>query len=217
LITLANSRIAWIQQFTSGKIWFSKLTSEETKRNYSRGLQGYCQEVNKNPDELLKLKPTFVEIVFMMQKSNGTEIINENAADDLLENFFAESKLTASAKFGYKTAIFSFYKHNRRDLKSGTASNIVAPEYKQRCPEMNDIIALENAMTTARDKFLVWFLASTAFRVGTLGKLLWKDLQPTEDKEIPYQLVIDSVRLKGSGVGRYRGLKQVAFLHLLAG
>lgn len=71
-------------------------------------------------------------------------------------------------------------------------------------------------MTTARDKALVWFFTSTAFRIGTLVKLKWKDLQPTDDKEIPYQIIIESARLKGSGIGRYRGLKQIAFLHGLA-
>lgn len=144
------------------------------------------------------------------QRNIGT--MKEFQSETLLETFFANSKLKESAKVSLKTALLSFYQHNRRELASNTASNIVAPEPKKRCPEMNDIIALDNAMTTARDKFLVWFLGSTAFRVGTLGKLRWKDLQPTEDNEIPYQIVIESARLKGSGVGRYRGLKQIAFL-----
>ena len=115
-----------------------------------------------------------------------------------------------------KTAVLSFYKHNRRELASNTASNITHPEYKQRCPEMQDILDLDGAMETQRDKAILWFLASTAFRIGTIVKLRWKDLEATNDKEVPYGMVIESARLKGSGRGRYRGLKQVAFLHALA-
>lgn len=80
---------------------------------------------------------------------------------------------------------------------------------------MQDILDLEDAMQTQRDKAILWFLASTAFRIGTLVELTWNDLEPTQDPEVPYQLVIESSWLKGKGKGRYRGLKQVAFLHSL--
>jgi hypothetical protein len=41
-------------------------------------------------------------------------------------------------------------------------------------------------------------------------------LKSTNDKEIPYSMVIESVRLKGSGVGKYKGIRQVGFLHHFA-
>jgi len=207
LSDMVDSRIAWLLQFESGRIWYNKLTSDETKRMYLRNLERYCKAVKKTPDELVELK---------MEGQRNIGTMKEFQAETLLETFFANCRLKESAKAALKTAIISFYKHNRRELASNTASNIVAPEPKKRCPETNDIIALENAMTTARDKAIVWFLASTAVRVGTLTKLRWNDLQPTDDPEVPYQMVIESSRLKGSGVGRFRGLKQVAFLHKLA-
>ena len=39
-------------------------------------------------------------------------------------------------------------------------------------------------MTFKRDKFFVWFLASAPFRVGTIPKIIWKDLVPTGDKQV---------------------------------
>jgi hypothetical protein len=33
---------------------------------------------------------------------------------------------------------------------------------------------------------------------------------------VPYQMVIESARLKGAGIGRYKGIKQIAFLHKFA-
>jgi len=204
---MVDSRIAWIQQYESGRIWYSKLTSIETKRVYLRNLLRYCKTVGKNPDQLIELK---------MEGQRNIGTLKEFGAETLLETFFANSKLKESAKVSLKTAVLSFYKHNRRELASNTASNIVSPEPQKRCPEMDDILSLENAMATQRDKALLWFFASTAFRVGTIVKLKWKDLVETNDKEIPYQMVIESARLKGSGIGRYRGLRQIAFLHNLA-
>ena len=81
---------------------------------------------------------------------------------------------------------------------------------------MQDIEDLENAATSQRDKALVWFFESTSIRIGTLPKLTWRDLKKTEDPEIPYQIEIESARLKGSGKLKYKGVKQITFLHSLA-
>jgi hypothetical protein len=128
-------RIAWILQFESGRIWYNKLTSLETKRTYLRNLERYSKAVNKTPDELIELK---------MEGQRNIGTMKEFQAETLLETFFASSRLKESAKVSLKTALLSFYQHNRRELASNTASNIIAPEPKKRCPEMNDIIALEN-------------------------------------------------------------------------
>jgi hypothetical protein len=71
-------------------------------------------------------------------------------------------------------------------------------------------------MTTSRDKALVWFFPSTAVRIETLTKLTKRDLKPTGDSEVPYYMEIESARLKGSGIGKYKGIKQITFVHKLA-
>lgn len=53
---MVDSRIAWIQQYESGRIWYNKLTSIETKRVYLRNLLRFCKTVGKNPDQLIALK-----------------------------------------------------------------------------------------------------------------------------------------------------------------
>lgn len=162
LSDIVYSRIAWILQFESGKIWYRKLTSIETKRLYLRNLERYCKAVNKNPNQLLEMK---------MEGQRNIGTTKEFQAETLLESFFANSNLRETARVAPKTAVLSFYKHNRRELVSNTATNIIAPEPKKRCPEMNDVLALENVMTTARDKALVRFFTSNAFRIGTLVRL----------------------------------------------
>jgi hypothetical protein len=79
---MVDSRIAWIQQYDSGRIWYSKLTSIETKRVYLRNLLRYCKTVGKNPDQLIELK---------MEGQRNIGTLKEFSAETLLEKFFANS------------------------------------------------------------------------------------------------------------------------------
>ena len=134
----------------------------------------------------------------------------------------------------------SFYKANWRELNSNVGKNLSLPEAKKRTPKMQDLLELDEAMSFQRDKAILWFLESAPFRQGTVTRLLWRDLKPTkqmlketreesqgqikrtvqEDEQIaklvPYYLIIEAERLKGAGKGKYKGVKQVAFLHYFA-
>ena len=195
----------WILQYNSGMAWFNKLQSENTKRTYLPNLKKYCDSTKQNPDQLIQLK------------IEGLQAINtpkEFQAENLLETFISTSKFPLTVKDGIRTTVVSFYKNNRRPLVE--IMEISTPESKQRCPKSQDISELENAFTTSRDKALVWFIASAPFRLETITKLKWRDLKPTNDKDVPYSMLIEAERLKGSGRGKYKGVKQVGFLHSLA-
>ncbi len=197
----------WILEFESGRLWYGKLVSDVTKRIYLKRLKDYCDAVEKNPDELIQLKVEGLQNI-------GTA--KEFQAETLLETFLATVDLTNDMKVSLKTAVMSFYAKNRRRLEPDVAENVERGEPKKRCPKTEDIVELENAMTCQRDKAILWFIASTAIRVGTIPKLKWKDLKPIKDREIPYYLKIEGARLKGGGVGKYKGVKQVSFVHGLA-
>jgi integrase len=200
-------RRKWIESFPSGLKWINCLPSATTKLQYCNYLQIYCDAVKKTPEELLQLKV------------NGLKLTGENEefqAEELLENYlFNTCKLKPNAKLSLKNAVFSFYKWNRRALEKTTASAVktTLPEAKNRNPTLEDIKTLEENCTTKRDKAIVRFVASTAFRVGTITKLKWCDLKPTEKPEAPFYLEIEASRLKGSGVGKYKGLKHIAFVN----
>ena len=197
----------WILQFESGRTWINKLPSPETKRAFLRNIKRYCEAVGKNPDEL---------IAFKIEGLKKVASEKEFQAERLLENYFANCDLTDSPKEMLKNAVISFYKHNWRNLNPNVASNIEKVEPSQRCPKMQDVEDLDNSMTSQCDKALLWFFESTSIRIGTIPKLKWSDLKPTNDQEIPFYLLIESERLKGSGKGKYKGLKQITFLHSLA-
>jgi hypothetical protein len=194
---MTDDLVAWILKYESGRAWFNKLNSDVTKRIYLKRLKDYCDAVGKNPDELIHLK------------LDGLKHVGEPSeyqAENLLETYLATANLTVDMKVSFKTAIMSFYAKNRRRLESDVAENIERGEPKKRCPKIEDILQLENAMTTQRDKALLWFVASAPIRLGTIPKLKWKDLIATNDKDVPYYMLIESARLKGSGKGKYKGV-----------
>jgi len=204
LSKMTDSLQRWILEFESGRIFFYKLNSDVTKRIYLSHLRWYCKAVKKNSDELIRLK------------EEGLKHIGEKSeyeAENLLETYLSTCNMTMNMKVHTKTAVMSFYAKNRRRLDSETAENIERDEPQKRCPKTNDILDLENAMTTQRDKAVLWFIASAPVRVGSIPKLQWKDLKKTHDKEVPYYLKIEGGRLKGAGKGKYKGTKQIAFLH----
>lgn len=200
----AMQRIEWLGQFQSSKKWLNSMVSEDTKRLYVSYFKRYCDSVGKNPDELIQLK---------LEGLKHVGEPNEFQAEDLLESFLNDLDAPRNAKKNFRSTVLSFYMANRRSLTKGTAQKFRPTEPKQRRPTVKDIEALDDCMNTQRDKAILWFLASAPCRVRTLTQLLWKDLQPTQDAQIPYKLVIESGRLKGSGEGRYEGLKQIAFIH----
>ena len=207
LSKMSESLEQWLLSFKSGKTWLQNINSPETKRVYVSSIKKYCNGVNKNPDNL---------IAYKLEGLMSINTPKEWQAEELLENYLFEAKLTDSIKEQIKASVMSFYKNNKRQLNNQTAKNIGKPTPKQRTPSSEDLEKLESVMTCQRDRALIWFLASSGVRVGTLNKLTWQDLNPTQDSEVPYKMIIEAERLKGHGKGRYKGLKQICFIHGLA-
>ena len=228
---MTDDTFPWMLTFASAKNWLDTIRSERTKEIYVLRLKQYCDAVGKNPDELIELK---------VDGLRNVATAKEFQAESLLNNYLYNNNLTSNIQTAVLFSVKSFYKANWRELNSNVGSNIESPEPKKRTPKMQDILELEEAMTYLRDKAILWFLESAPFRKATLTKLQWKDLKstetllkqvreeakgqvsrtPEEDKEIaekvPYYLVIESARLKGGGKGRYKGVKQIGFIHAFA-
>jgi hypothetical protein len=189
------------------------MRSERTKTMYLSRLKQYCDAVGKNPDELIEFK---------IDGLRNVATTKEFQAENLLNEFLFHSDLVATAQVIILASVKSFYKANCRELNKNVGQGIELPEPKKRTPKLQDILELEDAMTNARDKAILWFLASAPFRRATLTKLKWTDLKSTEillkqireeskgqgtrtpeqDAEIaskiPFYLVIESARLKGA-------------------
>jgi hypothetical protein len=239
LSKMTNDIEAWLLSFDCGKKWFNTIASPRTKEMYSKDLKQYCNAIGKTPDELLKLKPTLFEITQMMQKGiAGTD--SEFQAENFLDNYLYNTpneKVTIHIKVSILCAVKSFYKANWRELNNNVGKNLSPPEPDQRTPKLQDVIEMENAMLFQRDKAILWFLESTPLRHDTLVNLYWRDLKSTSEilkeirqeahgqiirslkederlaKLVPYYIVLGSERLKGKGIGKYKGVKHIGFLH----
>ncbi len=180
-------------------------------------LNEFCKYSKKTPDELLKLKPTMIELISMMQKGVDVSTINPNEAEDLINDFLSTKKDTPSGAKGAKFAIITFFDfHNRALSKKNIGTWIEVITKPPRTPEAKDnwkdLRELEDAMVTERDKAILWFLQSCPVRKGTLKQLKWKDVVATNDPEAPYTIEVDRERLKGGYVGAWH----IGFLHAYA-
>jgi len=138
-------------------------------------LHRYCKLTEKNPDEL-------IDLINQGLKNIGSGI--EFQAEMLLEEVLDEAELTNSAKTNMRSAVVSFYKHNRRGLQE-PALKWNRDHVRERRPSLEDIDRLGYFATKRRDKALVWFIESTAVREGVIPTLTFADLHETGDKDVP--------------------------------
>jgi len=218
---MTDANKEWLLSFVSGQNFYDKKCkkSEVTELIYISRIKSYCENIGKNPDELIQLK---------LEGLQNPATMKEFLAEETLENFLRqdtyfrinengkkeEREFTDNSKLGMLVAVKSFYDSTRgRSLAPDTGEFIEVPEAKKRTPTIQECLDLENAMKCNRDKFLVWFLESCPVRKGTLRQLTFGDLKPLNDKDVPYWLRVEAKRLKGSGKGKYKKAKHVGFLH----
>ena len=91
-----EDRDAWINTFASGKTWQNKLSSKLTKEKFTEYFKVYCDAVQKTPDQLIALKVGGLQNV-------GTE--KEWQAENLLENYFAETHMKPTARLMLRNAV----------------------------------------------------------------------------------------------------------------
>jgi len=77
----AEQRDAWINGYSSGRLWLNKLGSPHTKKKFTEYFYIYCNAVKKTPDELIALKISGLQNV-------GTE--KEWQAEDLTFRYAVE-------------------------------------------------------------------------------------------------------------------------------
>ena len=187
--------MAWAEKHPKVKTWLAKVQQPE-HRGYLFAM--FCDWSGKTPEELYALKddPKSLE------------------AEYLLDRFVAdkEAPFTESVKWGIIQAVKSFFSHNYRDLAKKSGKIIVTKKRPERKPSREELLKLWKACYTPRDRALITFVNSTAIAKGTLSQLAWSEFEEDwERQEIPC-IVVPSEKLKGHGVGRWQGVKQITFL-----
>ncbi len=193
--TRSNVIALWGDKFPEVKRWYGALQRKDVSVYY---LWRFCTWAKISPSELLALK-------------------NDPAskqAEQLLDDFVnAETpEFTNSVKFNTVIAVKSYFKHNYRDLAKACGAFTLEPVREHKKPKKEDLRRLWDYAQNLRDKALITFVNSTALAKETMIELEWQNLEENwERKDVP-AIICNSDILKGHGVGKYRGVKQVTFL-----
>jgi len=195
-ITQRNVLEKWANQYPEIKRWLSHL---QQKNMNAFSLYRFCEWCKLTPTQLLDVK-----------KKNPSAGTVEKILDDFCN--MNDKRFTNSFQYQTSIAVKSFFRWNYTDLAK--ASGAVTLEKKKPYNALNKegLRKLWSHARNLRDRALVPFVLSTAVAKETLSRLQWKDLEENwENIDLPC-LNISSEKLKGHGVGRYRGVRQVSFL-----
>jgi len=185
----------WVEKYPEVKRWLAKIQMKEDNVTH---FHNFCEWCGKQPPELLGLK----------DDRASTE------AEELLDDFVAdeETGFPNSVKWRMTIAVKSFFKHNYRDLAKACGKMTLEKVKPYNKPRKEDLRKLWLWMQNPRDKSLITFICSTAIAKETITKIKWKHLQENwENIELPWIDIPDKL-LKGHGIGKYKGVRQITFL-----
>lgn len=218
----------YVLSFQSGQTWSRKI-GETTARKYFIEMYRVCDELGLNPDQLLETK-------FKAMKEANTPL-EARLCENMLEKFLYAMREEGQSPLMTKNALISFFKNNDYPLMPSFASEIEqrekAPEEYRVIERADEVVEIEKYLNYERDIAVLWFLESTGIRRGSLKYLRFGHLYEIrhvgnetrfynwfeEDKEgeldrlVPLMLDIPAEYLKGKGRGRYKGTRQVTFVH----
>ena len=185
----------WGNNYAEVTRWLGKLQQKNT--SCYRFWQ-FSTWAKKTPPELLALK------------SDPASREAERLLDDFVN---AETpEFTNSVKFNIVIAVKSFFKHNYRDLAKASGAITLVQQKEHKKPKKEDLRRLWDYAQNLRDKALITFVNSTALAKETLSELRWKYFEDNWEKSDLPCIMCPSEILKGHGIGRYKGVKQITFL-----
>jgi len=186
---------AWVAKYREVQRWLAKI---QKKKHNAFHFYRFCEWSGKQPPELLALKD-----------DRGS-----TKAEELLDDFVADERtgFTNSVKWRMTIAVKSFFKHNYRDLARACGKITLEKVTPYNKPRKEDLRKLWLWMQNPRDKSLITFVCSTAIAKETLTNLKWKHLEENwENIELPWIDIPDKL-LKGHGIDKYKGVRQITFL-----
>lgn len=193
-IAQGNVLDLWAKNFETVTTWLSHLQEKELNA-YS--LYRFCVWAKMTPDELLAEK---------------TKNPSANKVEKLLDKFILEPGFKNSFKYQVSIAVKSYFRWSYCDLAKASGSVVLEKVKDYNKLSKEGLRKLWNRGRSPRDRALIPFVTSTAIAKETLSKLTWGHLEENwETIDLP-AINIESALLKGHGIGRYKGVRQVTFL-----
>lgn len=159
-----------IEKFESVNRWLSELKTEETKKQFIRGMRVFIDWANLTPDKLIE------ERWKDLKSDSPTDILH---AKDRLMRFWHEAPDKPSSKSQIIAAIKSFYRANGMALSMRTpkAERVRERDY---IPTREDIQRMVEVVNK-RDAAMIMVQAQTGLRIGALVSLQWKHISDDFD------------------------------------
>jgi SNF2 family DNA or RNA helicase len=195
-ITQGNVLELWAKNYESVTLWLNHL--QEKKLN-AFSLYRFCQWAQKTPDQLLTEKSTNP---------------SANTVEKLLDRFcnLDDERFTNSFQYQASIAVKSYFRWNYADLAKASGSVVLEKKKEYNKLSKEGLRKLWNRARNPRDRALIPLVCSTAIAKRTLSSLTWGLLEENwETKDLP-AFDIPSKLLKGHGIGRYKGVRQITFL-----
>jgi hypothetical protein len=190
----ANVIELWAKHYETVTTWLNHLQEKELN---AFGLYSFCQWANKTPDELLEEK---------------VRDPSANTVERLLDKFCGLEEFRNAFRYQVSIAVKSFFHWNYHDLAKAAGSVILEKKKEYNKLTKEGLRKLWNRTRNPRDRALIPFVTSTGVAKETLSQLTWGHLEENwESKDFP-ALDIPSELIKGHGIGRYKGVRQVTFL-----
>ena len=202
-----NKCLEWAKQFPGVVVYLNQINRD--REAHAQYLWFYCEWAKLNPEQLLKLKDDIncLDAERMLDAFVGTNkiLLPSNEEGKLVE-------LPTSQKWHTAVSVRGFFRVNYRDLRKQAGKMYYYGQKEQRCPKPDARRKLYHASYSLRNKSLILLSMTTAIARETMTLLKWSYLEDNWQKaDLPYMLLPGEI-LKGRGLGKYHGTKQVAFL-----
>lgn len=195
-ITQRNVLQLWASKYPEVERWLSHL---QQKNMNAFSLYRFCGWSKFTPTQLLEEK-----------KKNPSANTVEKILDDFCNT--DDKSFTNSFRYQASIAVKSFFRWNYTDLAKASGAVILEKKKPYNILKKEGLRKLWSHARSLRNRALIPFVLSTAVAKETLSKLQWEDLEENwENVELPC-LNVPPEKLKGHGIGRYRGVRQISFL-----
>ena len=230
----------YCMKFESCQRWAKSLGKTTTKR-YFKEMYRVAKETGMSPEDLINFK-----IEGLASGRDPETRHKFFQCEKKLEDSIEEAEKSGMNPLMMKNAMISFFKHNGVSLASNFAEHVeqkekAEEEYRviEDAEEVEKIAEYLDIPPRERNVAILWFLESTGIRRGTLPLLTFGDLYECRwvsedgkrklkffnwfeekegdlDKDVPLMVYIPSEKLKGKGKRKYKGIRQVTFVHFVA-
>lgn len=157
------------ETYTSVQRWMSYISNPETEDLYLRHFKAFCDKIGRDPDSLIEERRKHI-------------MSGDYQHEDMVVDFLKEIGKEYSPYYtqAHRSAISSFYKYNRVDLKLLVKPTVYSIR-QDRVPSQDEVHRM-CAVSNVRDKAIILFQYQSGLRNDTISKLTYANVKDELEK-----------------------------------